>query len=142
MEKNFLHHLLILFFFTSELVTRGFLSKVITTFVCLQPCKGEALTAQHSGADCTEDWSNPNSFQQRAVSERVCVSLSGLRGSQKESLNCSEISKGFPGQIPERGESVQAEERTGAKSVAECAAQWERKQGQGESVLMDSFMTA
>ena len=79
MEKNFLHHLLI-FFFTSELLMRGFLSKVITTFECLQPCKGEALTAQHSCADCTEDWSDPNSFQQRAVSERVCVSLSGPQG--------------------------------------------------------------
>jgi len=37
-----------------------------------------------------------------------------------------------------RGESVQSEERPGTKPVAECAAQWERKQGQGESILVES----
>lgn len=48
------------------------------------------------------------------------------------------MSKGFPGQIPVRGESVQSEERPGTKPVAECAAQWERKQGGGKSILVES----
>lgn len=59
---------------------KGFLSNFISTSVYLQLSKSEALTAQLKCTDCTEDWSSPNSFQQRAVSERICVSLQGPQG--------------------------------------------------------------
>lgn len=100
------------------------------------PAGGHSGTAQQWHPAPAEDFSSPNSFQQRAVSEQVCLLLgrSGVPWLTKGNiLTALKLASSSEGRI------YRAREKPGAKSVVECAVQWKIKQGQGESVWVETM---